>query len=75
MQTQQTTLRIDTNVLNALRLARAELIVATRSPIFSDNDSIMALLAYWDGNKRDTHAITSGPVLTMQSEAQEQLTS
>lgn len=58
-----TSLRIDNTVLEALRLARSEMSVATRRSLGSYSDAVAALVEYWDHNKRDTHAITTGPVL------------
>lgn len=62
--TEQTTIRIDTGTLNALRIARGEIIAATRQPITSDDAAVQSLIQYWDTNKRDTHAVTTPPALT-----------
>lgn len=66
--TEQTTIRIDIDTLNALRIARGEIIAATRQHIGSDDAAVEALVRYWDTNKRDTHAVTTPPALTPQEE-------
>lgn len=63
-------MRIDTTTLDALRVARGELTAATRKPIPSDDATVVALVAYWDHNKRDTHAVITPPCLTPSAENQ-----
>ena len=67
MEPKSTSMRIDDSILSALRLARAEITAANRQPITSDSAAVGALIAYWDLNKRDTHAIQTGPVLVQAS--------
>lgn len=62
----RTSLRIDDKTLKALTLARGELVAATRRPIASHGDTVAALLAYWDANKKDTHAVNTPPVCKVQ---------
>lgn len=59
----QTSLRVDTETVEALRVARAELVAASRFPLSSDDDTLVALMAYWDANKGDTHGLKTAPVL------------
>jgi hypothetical protein len=59
-----TQVRMDADVVLALRMAGAELATATRQPHIaaSINDSVIALLAHWDATKRETYGIET-PVL------------
>ena len=59
----RTSIQVETATIEALRLARAEMATISRYPLKSNDDALIALMAYWDANKRDTHGLTTAPVL------------
>lgn len=59
----RTSIQVENTTIAALRLTRAEMTTISRFPLKSNDDTLIALMAYWDANKRETHGLTTAPVL------------